>query len=79
MCYQLSLRKVDAQRVINWTAVGQLSWQYLRRSTALVYHSDRRSGQLATAGTCKLLHCIYVYIVKPDNESYLRSVHLLHF
>jgi len=24
-CYQLSLRKVDAQSVINWTVVGQLS------------------------------------------------------
>jgi len=29
-CYQLSSRKVDAQRVIHWTSVGQLSWQYLR-------------------------------------------------
>jgi len=28
-CYQLSLRKVDAQSVINWTITGQLSWQYL--------------------------------------------------
>ena len=28
-CYQLSSRKVDAQSVINWTVVGQLSWQYL--------------------------------------------------
>ena len=24
-CYQLSWRKVDAQNVINWTVVGQLS------------------------------------------------------
>jgi len=24
-CYQLSSRKVDAQSVINWTVVGQLS------------------------------------------------------
>jgi len=27
-CYQLSSTKVDAQSVINWTVVGQLSWQY---------------------------------------------------
>ena len=25
MCYQLGSTKVDAQRVINWTVVGQLS------------------------------------------------------
>jgi len=33
--------EVDAQSVISWTVVGQLSWQYLcelRRSTAVVYH-----------------------------------------
>jgi len=30
---ELSSRKVDAQSVINWTAVGQLSWQYLRAPT----------------------------------------------
>ena len=32
-CYQLSLTKVDPQSVINWTVVGQLSWQYLRPPT----------------------------------------------
>jgi len=32
-CYRLSSRKVDAQSVINWTVVGQLSWQYLRAPT----------------------------------------------
>ena len=32
-CYQFSLRKVDAQSVMNWTVVGQLSWQYLRAPT----------------------------------------------
>jgi len=31
--YQLSSTKVDAQSVINWTVVGQLSWQYLRAPT----------------------------------------------
>jgi len=62
-CYQLSLRNVDAQSVINWTVVGQLSWQYLPSSDArpLVYHSNHqalstaqfnRAGQLATADTC---------------------------
>jgi len=49
------------QGVINWTVVNQLGWQYLRRSTAAVYHTDRqalstarlrRMGQLATADTC---------------------------
>ena len=55
-CYQLSSRKVDAQNVINWAVVGQLS----RRSTTIVYRIDRqalstarfyRTGQLATADT----------------------------
>ena len=32
-CYQLSSSKLDAQSVINWTVVGQLSWQYLRAPT----------------------------------------------
>jgi len=32
-CYQLSSAKADAQSVINWTVVGQLSWQYLRAPT----------------------------------------------
>ena len=32
-CYRLSSRKVDAQSVINWAVVGQLSWQYLRAPT----------------------------------------------
>ena len=35
-CYRLSSWKVDAQSVINWTVVDQLSWQYLRAPT-LVY------------------------------------------
>ena len=58
-CYQLSWRKVDAQSVINWASE-------LRRSTTIVYRTDRqalstarfcRTGQLATAdtwfGTCR--------------------------
>jgi len=32
-CYRLSLTKLDAQSVIDWTVVGQLSWQYLRVPT----------------------------------------------
>ena len=32
-CYQLSSRKADAQTVINWTVVGQLSLWYLRAPT----------------------------------------------
>ena len=32
-CYQLSWTEVDAQSVLNWTVVGQLSWQYLRAPT----------------------------------------------
>ena len=32
-CYQPGSRKVDAQSVINWTVVGQLSWQYLQAPT----------------------------------------------
>jgi len=33
MRYQHSPRMLDAQSVINWTVVGQLSWQYLRAPT----------------------------------------------
>jgi len=29
MCYPLSSRKTDAQSMINYAVVGQLSWQYL--------------------------------------------------
>jgi len=32
-CYQLGLRQVDAQSVINWDVVGQLTGQYLRAPT----------------------------------------------
>ena len=31
--YQLNLRNVNAHSVINWTVVGQLSWQYLPART----------------------------------------------
>ena len=60
-CYQLSSRKMDAQSVINWAVVGQLSRYELRRSTTIVFHTDRqalstarfcRAGELATAGAC---------------------------
>ena len=53
--------KVDAQSVISWTIVCQLSWQYFRRSTTVFYRRDHRTlstarfcraGQLATADTC---------------------------
>ena len=33
MCYQFSLTNVDAQSVINWTAVSQHSWQYVQAPT----------------------------------------------
>ena len=44
-CYQLSLRKVDAQSVIYWTVVGQLSWQCLRPLAGdRAYHSNRKAS-----------------------------------
>jgi len=43
-CYQLSSRKVDAPRVINWAVVGQLSWQYLRAPTLDHYSLSHRSS-----------------------------------
>ena len=43
-CYQLSLRKVDAQSVINWAVVGQLSRQYLRAPTLDHYSLSHRSS-----------------------------------
>ena len=42
-CYQFSSRKVDAQSVINWTVVGQLSIEntsQLQRSTTVVYRTE---------------------------------------
>jgi len=32
-CYRLSPITMDAQGVINWSIVGQVSWQYLRAPT----------------------------------------------
>jgi len=49
-CYQLSSRKVDAHSVINWAVVGQPSrynTSELRRSTTIVYRTDRQA--LSTA------------------------------
>jgi len=46
-CYQLRLlssRKVDAQSVINWAVVGQLSRQYLRTPTLDHYSLSHRSS-----------------------------------
>jgi len=60
-CYQLRSTEMDARNVINWTVVGQLSWQYLRRSTASlsqwssssVYSTIPSRGRSATADTCQ--------------------------
>jgi len=54
-CYRLSSRKVDSQRVINWTVVGQLNWQSLPAPTldhCKVYRRDRQALCTATADTC---------------------------
>ena len=62
-CYQLSSRKVDAQSVINWAVVGQLSRWHFRAPTLdhYIYFIAQivsattarfcRTGQLATADT----------------------------
>jgi len=58
----LARERWTLRALINWTVVGQLSrnTSELRRSTAVVYHSDHqalstagfcRAGQLATADT----------------------------
>jgi len=39
MCYQLSLTQVDAQSMINWSVVGQLTMP-TSDGRPLVYHSD---------------------------------------
>ena len=62
-CYQLSSRKADAQSVINWAVVGQLSQQYLgalmlnhysllQVIVELRLQRDSCTGQLVTVGTC---------------------------
>ena len=43
-CYQLSSRKVDAQSVINWAVVSQLSRQCLRAPTLDHYSLSHRSS-----------------------------------
>jgi len=59
MCYWLSLTEVDAQSMINWTIIGQLSWQYLRlpvSETSCFYSAVYgRLGQLVTADICMCL------------------------
>jgi len=55
MCYRVSSRKVDAQSVINWAVVGQLSWQYLRAPTL-----DR----------CSLSHVIITLCIQHDFFSF---------
>ena len=49
---ELSSTKVDATSVINWTVVGQLSWQYLRAPTL-----DR----------CSLSHVIVEFCLQHDS------------
>jgi len=72
MCYQLSSRKVDAQSVTNWTVDNTSE---LRRSTAVVYHSDRqalstarfrRAGQLATADTCTIVLWTLIFLSRSN-------------
>jgi len=79
-CCQLSWRKVDAQSVINWTVVGQLSWQYLRAPTldrCSFYHNDRQTlstarfrfaGQLTTAYTVVMLLTFILSIPSPRHS-----------
>ena len=63
---------MDSQSVINWTVVGQLSWQCLRAPTldhcsfitgdrqALSTVQYSRAGQLATADTCYMYDIDYL-------------------
>ena len=53
-CWQLSSTKVGAQSVINWTVVGQQSWQYLRQSTATLSHWSSTSvySTMPSRGMC---------------------------
>ena len=61
MCCQLSSTKADAQSVINWAVVGQVSWQYLRaptleccslsqRSSSSVYSTIKSRGFISDSG-----------------------------
>ena len=79
-CCQLSSRKVDAQSVINWTVVSQLSWQYFRAPTldrCSFYHNDRQTlstarfrfaGQLTTAYTVVMLLTFILSIPSPRHS-----------
>jgi len=48
-CYRLSSTHVDAQSVINWTVVVQLSWQCLRTPTLDRWSLSRDRQALSTA------------------------------
>ena len=51
-CYQLSSRKVDAQSVINWAVVGQLSRLYPRAPTLNHYSLSHRSSSAVYSTIC---------------------------
>jgi len=63
-CYQLSSRKVDAQSVINWTVVGQLSWHYLPAPTLDRCSLSQRSP--SSVSSTRPFFCIMYGIINND-------------
>jgi len=78
MCYQFSLTNVDAQSVINWTAVSQHSWQYVQAPTVsllfitVIVKLCLQNGFVvrvffATAGACimcsRIICTVLLYVI----------------
>jgi len=72
-CYRLSLTKVDAQSMINWTVVGQLSWQYLwaRTLDAVVYHRWSSRSVNSTKQSRGSISDSWYLFAQPKYEAWL--------
>ena len=71
-CYRLRSRKVDVQIVINWTVVGQLSWQYLRAPTLdhcslSQWSSSSGNSTIPSRGSISDISYCYVYAIEDES------------
>jgi len=81
--YRLSSRKVDAQSVINWTDVGQLSWQHLRaptldRCSLSQWSSSSVCSRIPSRGSISNSWYLFLFIVNGDLSHNMRCWQILH-
>jgi len=81
--YRLSSRKVDAQSVINWTDVGQLSWQHLRaptldRCSLSQWSSSSVYSRIPSRGSISNSWYLFLFIVNGDLSHNMRCWQILH-